>query len=218
MPSRPCAGPPVAPTTAPPAFRPLGWPAVALIALIAPLAGCGSIAERRTEVVLASSRHTLALELSLRDYSAATESHLYLFDTLLWPVDALVSTWYSLTAINDDDVHVAWGPLGALGAILLPWCTARHEFHLGEFEPQPWSMEQRERRRVLLPVDDGALLRWQRGELPLDELAAQAIANSLRAVDPRRQPTAQRLVRDVAAGRAGATATGPLQDRFGPTR
>lgn len=110
-------------------------------ALLTTLYGCGTnllVVRRDVEFRAADGTHlTLPIDYQIADGVLAdlVENPIARAGVglVLEPVDWCASTWVALSAMFDGDQHVAWGPLGWLGA-LTPFATLLPRI---EFPPGP---------------------------------------------------------------------------------
>ncbi len=182
--------------------------------LLATLGACGSVTEHRVPATIASPRRTLDVEFWATDRSESTWVYLLTFDTLLFPVDAVASLWWSLEALANDERRVQWGPLGALGAILLPCTSTRFDLQPEDRNDRDYDNRSPGVRRVILPVEEAWLAGYERGTTSLQELTARGLQGASLDASVRRWSGTRRLEEEVRSGAVQVTATSPLRERF----
>jgi len=99
--------------------------AAAYCAVLATAAGCFSVARTREHEVIASEGRTATLAVLID----APGPMLGPIALLLWPVETVFDIGLAVRAPFDRDLDVRWGPLGALGAIVLPGLTVVPYFY-----------------------------------------------------------------------------------------
>jgi len=187
---------------------------------LAVFAACGSITEHRVPVLLTAPGYQMPLDLWASDRGDTCAVHLLVWDSLLWPVDAVVSFGWGVGALVSPDIEIRGGPFGLLAAMALPLCTARMDSS-GRFLDQSPAAVMKGRRLpdpVLLEVADEEVERWLDGSMPLRELAASGVGAACRRVlrEGRlweRFDDALRVQLDVLEGRIPVTRAGELTRR-----